>query len=166
MTPEEKYTLYNLVTENMKTLVEIGSYLGVSANFIAAGIRDKAPNAKLYCVDPWKEDYMKKERSTYKDFLENTKKFKKYIKPLKGTSAKVSKDFNEKVDYLFIDGDHSYKGVKVDVDKWFSKLKKGAVVIFHDVGWSKGVRRVIVEKVEDKLKNTSRLHNLYWGYIK
>jgi hypothetical protein len=34
-------------------------------------------------------------------------------------------NFNEQIDFIFIDGDHSYEGVKKDVDIWFAKLKSG-----------------------------------------
>jgi predicted O-methyltransferase YrrM len=36
------------------------------------------------------------------------------------------------VDLLFIDADHSYKGVKRDFDAWFPKVKNGGVICFHD----------------------------------
>jgi cephalosporin hydroxylase len=38
-----------------------------------------------------------------------------------------------KLDYLFIDGDHTYEGVKKDFDLYSPFVKKGGVVVFHDV---------------------------------
>ncbi|MCD4741959.1 MAG: class I SAM-dependent methyltransferase, partial [Desulfobacteraceae bacterium] len=35
-----------------------------------------------------------------------------YHAVIKGTSHKVAEKFDKKVDFLFIDGDHSYEGVK------------------------------------------------------
>lgn len=38
-----------------------------------------------------------------------------------------------KVDFLFIDGDHSAKGVKDDYLNFESKVKKGGIIAFHDI---------------------------------
>lgn len=37
------------------------------------------------------------------------------------------------VDFLFIDGDHTYEGVKKDFEMYSSLVKKGGVVAFHDI---------------------------------
>jgi cephalosporin hydroxylase len=38
------------------------------------------------------------------------------------------------VDFLFIDGDHSYEGVKRDYELWLPLVRSGGLVAFHDVG--------------------------------
>lgn len=37
------------------------------------------------------------------------------------------------VDLLFIDGDHSYEGVKKDFEMYSPLVRKGGVVVFHDI---------------------------------
>lgn len=37
-----------------------------------------------------------------------------------------------KPDMVLIDGDHTYEGVKSDLDFWIPKLKKGGIVWLHD----------------------------------
>lgn len=37
------------------------------------------------------------------------------------------------LDYLFIDGDHSYSGVKSDFEKYGPLVKKGGLIAFHDI---------------------------------
>lgn len=39
----------------------------------------------------------------------------------------------EKLDVLFIDGDHSYAGVKTDFDLWSPLVRSGGLVFFHDI---------------------------------
>ena len=39
-----------------------------------------------------------------------------------------------KIDYLFIDGDHTFEGVKKDFDTYTQLLNDKAVVAFHDIG--------------------------------
>ena len=33
---------------------------------------------------------------------------------------------------IWIDGDHSYEGVKGDIDAWTRRVRKGGVIAFHD----------------------------------
>ena len=40
---------------------------------------------------------------------------------------------NKKLDLLFIDGDHSYLGVKSDFDMYKRLVKKGGIIAFHDI---------------------------------
>ena len=44
---------------------------------------------------------------------------------------------NNLLDYLFIDGDHSYKGVKKDFDVYSPLVKKGGHIVFHDIAYHK-----------------------------
>jgi predicted O-methyltransferase YrrM len=37
------------------------------------------------------------------------------------------------VDLLFIDGDHSYHGVKQDFEMYFPLVKRGGVIVLHDI---------------------------------
>ena len=37
------------------------------------------------------------------------------------------------IDFLFIDGDHSYEGVKKDFDMYSPLVRKGGLIAFHDV---------------------------------
>jgi predicted O-methyltransferase YrrM len=39
-----------------------------------------------------------------------------------------------KVDFLFIDGDHTYEGVKQDYEMYGPLVKKGGVIALHDAG--------------------------------
>lgn len=41
---------------------------------------------------------------------------------------------NELIDFLFIDGDHSYQGVKMDYDMYSPLVRSGGIIAFHDVG--------------------------------
>ena len=60
-------------------------------------------------------------------------------------SLDAAKKFkNGSIDFLFIDGDHSYKAVKADLKAWYPKVKKGGVMCGHDYP-QLGVQKAINE---------------------
>lgn len=68
------------------------------------------------------------------------------------TVYKVTGELKEdRIDFLFIDGNHMEPGIRVDVANYMSLVKKGGVVVFHDVTL-RGNDTVQVHKVWDELK--------------
>lgn len=168
LTIQEKYQLRKIaISLPPKTIaVEIGSYLGASSIYIANGLK-KVSESALYCIDTWQNDAMSEgNRDTYSLFKKNTQRYESIITPLRGSSEEVGKGFDRAIDFLFVDGDHSYEGVKLDVDSWFDKVKPGGIVAFHDIGWSEGVQQVVKENVKPKLQAWQSLPNLFWGKLK
>ena len=51
---------------------------------------------------------------------------------IKGDFTEVAKDWNQKIDILHIDGDHSYESVKNDYETWSKFVKDDGVILFHD----------------------------------
>ena len=50
------------------------------------------------------------------------------------TLEKVKEILNgNQLDFLFIDGDHSYEGVKKDFEMYSSLVRKGGIIAFHDI---------------------------------
>ena len=170
LTEHEKYALYTFAKKlpEHAVCVEIGSFLGSSSCFIAAGITE---NSKLYCIDTWGNHAMKyvetdidaNERDTYDEFNSNTNKYKNKIVQLRGWSYDKIIDLKtqvNKIDFLFIDGDHNYEGVKKDWDLYNGLLENGSVVAFHDVEWAEGVNKVISENVVFRAELIYKLPNL------
>ena len=50
------------------------------------------------------------------------------------TLKKVKNILNDKkIDFLFIDGDHSYEGVREDYQMYSKLVKRGGIIAFHDI---------------------------------
>ena len=165
-TGNELFKLYELSKRLNEEgiVVEIGSYIGASSLMIGLGLKNKC---KLYCIDTWQNDAMTEGNwDTFKEFMNNTKLLKNKIKPIKATSNDAVTEITEAVDFIFIDGDHSYEGVKTDFDLWFPKLKKGGLIVFHDWEWAEGVKRVINEDAKPQLLKIEELPNMFWGWKK
>jgi predicted O-methyltransferase YrrM len=167
LTKQERLLLLNL-SRNLSgnpVIVEVGSYLGASACFLATGARLK--RGKVYAVDTWTNIAMSDEpRDTYDEFISNTKPLENWIVPLRGLSTELASRFHEEIDLLFIDGDHSYKAVHADLEAWLPKLKDGGIVAFHDYNWAEGVRRAVQELVVPlQVEGGHRLESIYWTRI-
>ena len=164
LTRAEKVKLFELASGSCKPIAEIGSYVGASSCFLAAGLGPHG--GSLYCVDTWCNDAMTEgNRDTFAEFQRNTKAFADRIKALRGTSVEMAERFETKLGLLFVDGDHSYEGVKADWEAWSTHLCLNAIVVFHDIGWAEGVQRVVAEEVAPFATEEGRLPNLYWARV-
>lgn len=68
---------------------------------------------------------------------------------LQGDSKEIAKSWQKKIDVLFIDGDHSYRGCKADIDSWYPHMAEGGVMLFHDCDESSpGVVKAVNEFAE------------------
>jgi len=64
------------------------------------------------------------------------------IKDYTTEAAKTIDD--ESLDFVFIDADHSYNGVMRDVQAWAPKVRKGGMVIGHDIHFPT-VKKAVIE---------------------
>ena len=168
LTSAEKRKLIELASKfRSGYAVEIGSFIGASACFISAGLSEES---KLICIDTWENDAMSEgKRNTKDEFDYNTQQFQEKIIKIQGYSIEVKEQIlaiTNKLDLLFIDGDHSYEGCKADWDLYIDMVKSGGCVIFHDSGWAEGVQRVIEEDAKPIMADYDSLPNMFWGYIK
>ena len=167
LTKKERLLLYKLASSLPKRAicVEIGSYLGASALFLASGMKER--EGTVYCVDTWKNEGMSEgERDTFEEFTRNIKPLRDFTHILRGRSVEIAKTFNKEIDLIFIDGDHSYEAVRADVEAWIPKVKDGGIVVLHDIGWAEGVKRAVKEFIKPIQLEEHIVDNTYWARIK
>ena len=58
----------------------------------------------------------------------------------------------QKLDVLFIDGDHSYEGVRKDFDLWSPLVRPGGIILFHDILPHTKVAHCEVDRLWNELK--------------
>jgi predicted O-methyltransferase YrrM len=167
LTVRERVCLYEL-SSNAAKIAEIGSYVGASACCFSAS--SSSVNTKqIICIDTWNNDAMSEgNRDTWAEFQENTAGFSSSIIPIRGFSTEVVdrvRSVTSTLNLLFIDGDHSYEGVKADWEAYKSFLVPGSIVIFHDIGWAEGVKRVVAEDVLPIVSDFDALPNMWWGTL-
>jgi len=136
--------LYKKIVESSNDdshLVEVGSWKGRSASFMAVEIINSNKKIKFDCVDTWEGsiehqlDDVIIEKKLYDTFLSNIESVKHVIKPIKMTSVEASKLYEDNsLDFVFIDASHEYEDVKEDILSWLPKVKVGGVLAGHDYG--------------------------------
>ena len=145
-----------------KDCLEIGSYKGKSANYIASSAKS------LVCIDTFLSDSSGQDQKSpipdIKDFLKNTGKFNN-IKVVIGKSEdKVNEFKDEQFDFIFLDGMHDYESVRMDIINYFPKLKVNGDILFHDYNNKDfpGVKKAVDEffKVESLSDSLGLVHKV------
>jgi hypothetical protein len=74
-------------------------------------------------------------------------------------SFNAVKNWNKEIDYLFIDGDHTYEAVKRDFEDWYPYVKNGGIISIHDSAANRGGPHFWPgpSKLADELINDIRL---------
>jgi hypothetical protein len=145
--------------------VEIGSWKGRSSSYMAVEICNSGKDIKFDCVDTWDGSDVHKDPNSwcfdpiclkkdglYIEFLKNVKPVNHIINPIRSSSTSASELYDdESLDFVFIDGDHSYEGVKEDIENWIRKVKVGGIIAGHDYITedihSQGVKRAVDEMI-------------------
>lgn len=125
-----------------------------SADILSWGVK------KLYMVDAWQHlnqtgDGGYEQEWHDKNFKEAQERVRKYgnkVEILRGlTHEMASRVPDNSLGLVYIDADHSYQGVTRDINAWWSTLKRGGVMAFHDYqnpdyGVTEAVRDFFVTK--------------------
>ena len=136
---DSSYLLYGLV-RSMKpeVCVEIGSARGRSTCFIGMALKENG-RGKLFAIDPhqltnW-NDY--KSVDTFEIIMNNLAALHitNQVEIVRMTSEEAARGWSRQIDMIFIDGDHTYDGIKRDWELFVPHLTTFGVVIFHDTIW-------------------------------
>lgn len=144
-------------------IVEIGSWQGKSTCFLAQACRD-ASSGVVRAIDHFqgnahaKNQYIRSENDL-SDLEANFQRHveqaglsgfvKLYNMPAQNAIRQHGEDFNN-VRLLFIDGDHSYEGVRRDIENFAPRLQVGGLIVFDDYhSDGPGVVRAVRELIFD-----------------
>jgi predicted O-methyltransferase YrrM len=118
-----------------KALVEIGVCWGGTSKVIREAM---SPEGMLYLIDPFVKLPMTWNGKRVYDDEEIAKKNVEsvnngHVSWIKDFSDNAAKNFAGEIDFLFIDGDHERPQPRKDFDNFSPLIKKGGVLLFHDV---------------------------------
>lgn len=157
--------IFKMLPEPCNTVVEIGSQQG----WFAYRLLKFTKTAKLYCVDPWEG------QTIFGDGEYNFEMWKQNLKPwidsgrveaVRSTSEFAAKTWNQEIDFLFIDGDHTKAAVKVDLRLWYPFVRKGGLIAGHDYtgDWGKDVQGALKEFLRESNLKIEINHGPIYNY--
>ncbi len=121
-------------------IVEIGSFKGKSTVMLAT-VAARYGLGPIVAIDP--HNFNSPEllglkanpaSSSYQEFLNNIEAagVSSHVEPHRAFSADMAVEWKRPIRFLWIDGDHTYKGAKADFDGFFPHVLPGGVVALHD----------------------------------
>lgn len=179
--PAQKVALSLMAMQKSKgVIVELGSWTGGGALLMAPYL---VHDQSYHAVDTFNAEHMPDRY--VQEYLKGRKHldvFKANIAPIKNkvvihqgftTAVAATWPKNLAIDLLFIDADHSYKGVSSDWKNWSPFVRKGGVIVFHDYYTDTkkyghpGVRRFVNELTADPKvkKNFYTILGLAWVVV-
>ena len=116
--------------------------MGLSSTTVALELKQIGNvSAKIYCVDTWHGSEEHQDLEVIKldvlfdKFKDNIKRVgvSDMITPMRGSSPDIASNWQgPKLDMIFIDGDHTFKGCYDDILSWNSHLKADGDMFGHD----------------------------------
>lgn len=146
-----QYAVHN--APEKATFIEIGVMQGKSACYLAECIKQSGKDITVYIIDVWDHvqnldefDYYIRDNKDFPMYKVETKNsidlavnnlrdagLLDYFKFIQFNSAIAYKLFKERsVDFIFIDGDHSFEAVRKDFKFYYPLLKKNGIFAGHD----------------------------------
>jgi predicted O-methyltransferase YrrM len=150
--------------QNCKYIMEIGTYRGGTL-FVFSQLAD--PRATIISLDFHLTFFGKVRGVLQKSLLRKFVRNGKSLFLLRQNShlpetLEVVRDVldGHELDFLFIDGDHSYEGVREDFMMYSPLVRKGGLIAFHDVAESGGSREVnrLWEELKPQYKHEEFIH--------
>ncbi|HEY2082220.1 MAG TPA: class I SAM-dependent methyltransferase [Verrucomicrobiae bacterium] len=118
-----------------ETMAEVGVYRG---DFAAKILAECKSLQKYYLIDPWKhlEDWNKpanKSDEVFEGFLAETRSKTDFAADkrviLRGRTTEVIEDIpDDSLDFAYIDGDHTLRGISVDLIRVHPKVRAGGFI--------------------------------------
>jgi len=156
------------------TVIEIGSLRGLSSYMIYKGTKQAGKSCRIFCIDLWDPENLTVESGipdkhilddAYNSFLSLIIDRQLPLIPLRGHSDMFASCFEkESIDFIFIDGDHSYAQTKHDLENYFPLLKKEGVCYIHDCMYKSNVNIALYDfskTYKIKIKSLKNTHGMF-----
>ena len=162
-------SLYKMVVDEFQdgsVFVEVGSYFGRSACYMAEMIKESGKNIEFYCVDKWSwlpppdrvgvamvEDLVTEHNrllseisndplEVFQQCLKNADVLD-LVKIIKGDSSESASEFKDmSVDFVYVDAAHDFESANRDISAWINKVKDGGIISGDDFGGDEVERAV------------------------
>lgn len=120
-----------------------GAEIGVAFGGHSEAILQNTSVEKLYAIDSYKhrpeyDDPMNLPQHVFDRLYERTGQrlgtFGDRVQQIRLDSVDAAQTIDEQLDFVYIDGDHSYEGIRADLQAWFPLIREGGIIAGHDYG--------------------------------
>lgn len=145
--------------------IKKGAEIGVDHGKYAEQLLRGIPGLQLLCIDPWLPYTEGTEVHDQENISAIYHEAHERLTPLnanvlRATSMEAVQYIdNNSLDFIFIDGNHSYSYVLEDITEWYKKLKPGGIMVGHDYKEDKVNDYGVIEAVQ---KYTTDNHITPW----
>jgi len=112
-----------------------GVEIGVARADYSMQLLKRIKDCQLTCIDPWGlyEFSSRTVESQRRNFEVSSKRLKDRATVLRMTSMEALSNFeDESLDFVFVDGDHTFDHCCMDIICWSRKLRKDGMMAVHD----------------------------------
>lgn len=148
----------------VNTAIEVGVWEGAYSREIIQKLQPKT----FMGVDPYefREDYA--DTPDPDVFNEQTKLDNLFVSTqeklnvmggnlIRSTGIDAARSFDDSsIDFVYIDGDHSYDFVSKDIEAWWPKIRSGGILSGHDYCWGHKQRNIpfgVMQAVDEHISN-------------
>jgi len=124
---------------NQNTLfVELGVWFGQSMSYAGVEILNSGKPIKLHGIDSFlhgdqPDDNAPYDQTRHTEALRYTQSVRDAVEIIHADTRNAYKSYEDaSIDFLFIDANHVYENVALDIKNWFPKVKKGGTIAGHD----------------------------------
>ena len=161
-----------IASKNIKTIVEVGCWLGLSTRHLA---RCLPKDGTVYAVDHWKGSSEHQPGQTYwipqlpqlyEYFLSNAiqEGVAHKIVPVRMDSLEAAQTLHLQVDLIYIDASHDTESVYRDIVAWYPHLNADGVMCGDDWGW--GSIQVAVNRFAKERGLQIKASGNFWELVK
>jgi predicted O-methyltransferase YrrM len=138
------HRIYKEKPSAVMNIIEIGSFEGYGTLKLHE-LFCQHKDSRITVIDPFDDCYVKGNEEfanidpifvgQYPKFLKNTERIKDSLIIHKDYSGNVLSGLTKIYDFIYIDGDHSEKGVYEDGVNAFKITKSDGIILFDDYNW-------------------------------
>lgn len=151
--------------------VEIGVERGLGSDWLLSNLSFK----KLYGIDPYlpysdpdvhHSNDENQAESNKQAALQLLAKYSNFELIQKTSDDAVTQFEDSSIDFIFIDGQHTYEQCKKDILNYYPKVKTGGLFAGHDFNYAPGVSRAVSELAFTLFKDIQTCRNDVWYWFK
>jgi hypothetical protein len=164
------YGIGNLI-KNMTD--PVGCEIGVERGYTTEYFLRVNKTTKIYCIDPfanyidWNGENKNERDMVYKEFLQRMSPFSDRVNIIKKYSDDAVNDVpDNSLDFIFIDGLHTYEQVTKDMQNYYDKVKSGGIFSGHDFSLIDCINRAVKDFAKTKGKEILTTEHDVWYWYK